>query len=340
MAHELSIRKNGFTEMAYVGEKPWHGLGQELQRGASIDTWAVAAGMDWRILRSKVRYATTRDADAKQEFKTLDDSHVLFRSDTKAPLSVVSDGFKIVQPRDVLEFFREAAGVNGFDITTAGVLRGGRKFWAQAEARQELADVVFGNDLIKGKLLLATSCDGSMNTIVKAVEEAVVCANTLSMALGEGGKEVRVSHRSQFNADAVKVEFNLVAAKFREFIADARELAKLKVSPAQVDSFILKVIADIDFGKEKTTALLEAATKARQSAGYQKIAALFGGAGRGASAPGRKGTAWGLVNAVTEYVDHHRRSHSNDTRIDAAWFGGGDDLKTRALEEALVYVDR
>ena len=338
MAHELSIRKNGMAEMAYVGKKPWHGLGQELKLGASIEEWAVAAGMDWKILRSKVRYAVTRDADAKASYETFDDSHVLFRSDTKAPLSVVSDGFKIVQPRDTLEFFRDLAEGSGFHINTAGVLRGGRKFWAQAEAGQELADAIIGNDIVRGKILIATSCDGSMNTIVKSVNEAVVCANTLSMALGERGKEIRVSHRSHFKASDVKLEFGLVAAKFRDFIADARDLARFKVSPAQVDEFILKVVADVDFGKEKTAALLESATKARQSAGYQKVLSLFGGAGRGATAPGRKGTAWGLVNAVTEYVDHHRRSHSVDTRIDSAWFGGGDDMKSEALEEALVYV--
>lgn len=336
MAHELSIRKNGFVEMAYVGNKPWHGLGQELKKGATIEEWQRAAGMDWKILRSKVRYAVARDADATQSFLTVDDSHVLFRSDSKAPLSIVSDGFKIVQPHDTLEFFRDLAEKSGFSISTAGVLRGGRKFWAQAEAG--LDESVVGNDLIKGKLLIASSCDGSMNTIVKSVNEAVVCANTLSMALGEGGKAVKVSHRSVFDADAVKVEFGLVAAKFREFIADARDLARVKVSPAQTDAFILKVLADIDFGTEKTETLLKAATEARTSAGYTKVLALFNGAGRGATAPGRKGTAWGLVNAVTEYVDHHRRAKSNDTRMDSAWFGGGDVMKSKALEEALVYV--
>ena len=32
MAHELTIRENGFTEMAFVGQTPWHGLGQQLNQ--------------------------------------------------------------------------------------------------------------------------------------------------------------------------------------------------------------------------------------------------------------------------------------------------------------------
>ena len=48
-----------------------------------------------------------------------------------------------------------------------------------------------------------------------------------------------------------------------------------------------------------------------------------------------KNTAWGLVNAVTEYVDHHRRARSQDNRLDSAWFGQGAVLKQRALSTAL-----
>lgn len=47
MAHELTVRKNGVAEMAYIGEKPWHGLGQELPEDATIEQMRKAAGMEW-----------------------------------------------------------------------------------------------------------------------------------------------------------------------------------------------------------------------------------------------------------------------------------------------------
>jgi hypothetical protein len=40
----VTVRQDGFAEMAYVGKKPWHGLGQELVAGADIETWKQAAG--------------------------------------------------------------------------------------------------------------------------------------------------------------------------------------------------------------------------------------------------------------------------------------------------------
>ncbi len=194
MAHELSTRSNGMTEMAYVGEKPWHGLGQELNDSSTIEDWTREAGMDWKVLRAKVRYPVTAEDAESQNFITDEDNHVLFRSDTKARLAIVGSGFKIVQPRETLEFFRDLVADAGYKLCTAGVLRGGQKYWAQADCG--LRDNVLGNDVLKGKLLLATACDGSMKTIVKNVSERVVCANTLAVALGEGGSLIKVSHRS------------------------------------------------------------------------------------------------------------------------------------------------
>ena len=207
MAHAITQRANGFNEMAYVGNKPWHGLGQELREGATIEEWVVAAGMDWKVQRSKVRYATGAGQGAA-DFAEWPDFHVLMRSDTKAPLGLVSDGFKVVQPHATLEFFRDLVEVAGFKLETAGTLHGGRKFWALASIGAE--DRIVGRDLVKGKLMLATACDGTMNTIAKNVAERVVCANTLAIALGErGAPEVRVSHRSTFDAAAVKAQLGV-----------------------------------------------------------------------------------------------------------------------------------
>ena len=50
---DMSTGKAG---IAYVGEVPWHGLGQELEEGASLDQWRVAAGLDWKYLPRQVQY--------------------------------------------------------------------------------------------------------------------------------------------------------------------------------------------------------------------------------------------------------------------------------------------
>ena len=49
MAHQIE-------QMAYVGETPWHGLGNPLTQNQPIEVWAQQAGMDWRIESSDVSY--------------------------------------------------------------------------------------------------------------------------------------------------------------------------------------------------------------------------------------------------------------------------------------------
>ena len=51
-----------------------------------------------------------------------------------------------------------------------------------------------------------------------------------------------------------------------------------------------------------------------------------------------KDTAWGLLCAVTEFVDHEKQARSQDNRLDSAWFGQGAVIKQRALDHALQLV--
>lgn len=322
MSHELTIRANSQVEHAYVGGTPWHGLGQQLTEGAPIEQWIIAAGMDWRVQRSKVRYHFGQEPT---DFATWDDQHVLFRSDTKQPLGLVSDGYKVVQPRTVLEFFRDLTENAGYHLHTAGTLFGGRKFWALAKVAEAC---VTGADRVGGYLLLSTSCDGSMATECRETTVRVVCNNTLSIARATGSRGViKVGHRSQFNANAVKAQMLNSAEHFATFMELTRQLAAKRVTNAMAEAFVRNLLRPTE------TPDTEDDTK-RAPKGEAEILSLFRGNAMGGTLLGTAGTAWGLVNAVTEYVDHRQSAKTIDHRLDRAFFGSGDDLKTRAFDLA------
>lgn len=159
-------------QMAYVGQTPWHGLGNRLSPRQPLEVWAQQAGMDWQIKESPVHFMT-ESLDSLASIHSFPEQKVLYRSDNKAALSVVSQRYQAVQPCAVLEFYRDLTEYSGYELETAGVLKGGRKFWALARTGQ--ATALKGNDQVNGYLLLATSCDGTLATTATPTIICVVC---------------------------------------------------------------------------------------------------------------------------------------------------------------------
>ena len=306
--------------MAYAGDKPWHGLGNKLTTLQPLDVWKRQAGMDWMIEESEVRYITGNHTVGA--IHTFPEQKVLYRSDTKRPLAVVSKRFQVVQPEEVLEFYRDLTEHAGFELETAGVLKEGRKFWALARTGQSA--MLKGKDQVNGYLLLATACDGSLATTAQFTSVRVVCNNTLQIALGDNRGAVKVPHRSEFNADAVKQQLGITVAPWNRFVAKMKDLVACPVDPDSVDGLLRRMLTYPGQPGQAPVVNEQA---------MRSVRALYDGGGRGAQLASSRGTAWGLLNSVTEYVDHHRRARSDDHRREAAWFGQGAQFKQRAWDE-------
>jgi hypothetical protein len=78
-----------------------------------------------------------------------------------------------------------------------------------------------------------------------------------------------------------------------------------------------------------------AASLQDQPKALQQAYELFAGQGKGSQLASANGTAWGLLNAVTDHVDHFSRARSPDNRLDSAWFGAGAMVKAKAYQEAM-----
>jgi len=303
--------------MAYVNATPWHGLGNPLTENQPLEIWLREAGMAWDILDNPVLY---RSPEGLQSFT---DNKVLFRSDTLAPLSVVSQRYQVVQPREVLEFYRDLVELGGFQLETAGVLKGGKKLWALARTGQDA--LLRGNDQVKAYLLLATACDGTLATTAQFTSVRVVCNNTLQMATENGSGAIKVPHSTKFDPAKVKQQLGLGVSTWQHFIADMRRLSERPVNPFEARRYMVEVLGDpaLHFHEQPNIKVLN------------HVFGLYAGQGMGSNLASANDTAWGLVNAVTQFVDHERRARSPDNRLDSAWFGIGSLIKQKALDEAL-----
>lgn len=334
MSHALHINLRGKASIAYVEETPWHGLGQQLTRGAPIPVWAKEAGMDYTVQDAPVYYRTAE----KAPLSAFPGRKALFRSDSGEPLGMVGTGYNVVQPMEVLEFFRDLVSTGGFELETAGVLYKGAKYWALARTGH---DAVIGGkrskDAVKGYLLLATACDGTLQTTAQFTATRVVCNNTLTAALLDANDKIgaiKVSHRTKFDEKFVKEKLGLDAG-WTTFVEAADELTKIKVSEEKAAAFVASLLAD---PRHLALEGLPEGEKEKRIMGSRPVATvmqLFKGQGRGADMKSSAGTAWGLVNGISEYIDH-LAGDSQDHRLKMAWFYDGNVIKRKAFDQALA----
>ena len=67
--------------MAYAGQVPWHGLGNQLSENQPLEVWAQQAGMDWEILKSEAHFLTKNTSNQIETVNAFPERHVLYRSD-------------------------------------------------------------------------------------------------------------------------------------------------------------------------------------------------------------------------------------------------------------------
>ncbi len=326
MAHMID-ETTGRAAIAYTGTTPWHGLGQVLTPDSTIEQWTQEAGLGYTVLESAVEYSTP----AVTGHQVWPDRKVLHRSDTGAPLAVVSKDYKTVQPAEVMGFFQKLLDLGGFQMETAGALSHGRRVWALASVG-EGAEVVDG-DVVKPYLLLGTSYDGTMATIAKFTAIRVVCNNTITPAVNNTSDEinkgyiksaVRVLHSERFDADAVRMQLGIVANQFERFMIESRKLAHVNMSFSDADLFVKELLKPYHTGKLDIV----------DTRAYKRVIELWQGRSIGSDilrAAHVDGSRWEMLNAVTQLVDHER-GRSDNTRLESAWFGTGSAIKNRALE--------
>lgn len=316
MSHQIE-QEDG---IAYTGQVPWHGIGADVPAGSSIEVWMKAANLEYSVLEAPVQFET---ADSMEE---VPDKKVLYCSDNKLSLSVVSQGYKVVQPSDIFDVYREIAHAHDLEIETCGSLNNRKKVWALARVPEESLRIM-GQDEVKPYILLGTSYDTSMATVAQFTSVRVVCNNTLQASLSNDSG-LRIPHSQTVSTDRIANALLYNVQDWKEFGEGATELAGRKVKEKEMIGYFAYLL----FGDEADEEELNGAGRAKMN----QLVGLYR-AGSGAQLRSSQGTAWGMVNAVTEYVDHYKGS-TPATRLNAAWFGEGKNLKNKAWDAALKMV--
>jgi phage/plasmid-like protein (TIGR03299 family) len=334
MSHEIDF-STGTAGMAYVGARPWHGLGQLLQPGASLDTWIKAARLDWTALKLPSLYEMPEGHRLAGRPIVSPNYHIV-RSDNGASLGVMSDRYQPVQPSEVMTFFRDFILTDPrFQLETAGALKGGGVIWALARFE---GDIMAGGDRHAAYVLLTTSYNGTLATTAQATMVRVVCNNTLTASIyGRGtAATVKVPHSRKWT-DAVQRDaherLEEVARGFSRYSALADALRVARMTKDQTEALFRSLVFRGD------DATKDASTKSKNA-----FDALFASYVTTANET-EPGTGWTALNAVTRYVDHDRSTRrtggvsDSDARMASSFYGSGARLKAEAIDRLVDTLD-
>lgn len=340
MSHEITLR-NGHEHAAYGrGKDAWHG------HGITLDGLMTAAQVaefvkfpEIGTTPTFIRKTVTLDDGTEIESFEEATGHYLttatWHDGEVTPLGAVSERWKPIQAAAAFEIFDPITSEMGAIYDAAGVLKGGKVFWvlARVPGRFEITrDGV--SDTSDRFLLFETANDGTGSATVRVTYIRVVCDNTLNVALHAGGaKPIKIRHTGDVDAKIAQTR-GVVAAAWETMNRTEAEftlMARTPLTREQRSKFVTDALG-IDLDKPLT---------GRSKNILREVSEILA-IGRGTSEfPEQRGTMWGALNAITEYVDHSRTVRNvdgADDRLASVGFGSGDKLKTRAFESAVTMM--
>jgi len=321
MAHELEI-VDGAAQMAYVGEKPWHRLGTEVEEGIMPLEMMSVAGLDWEVEKKDLSFL-----NREGERIRVPNKKVLTRKSDDKILDIVGEEWVPVQNKTAFEFFEQFCQEGSIKMHTAGSLMGGKKVWALGKI--DTSFELFGGDKVQGYLLFSNPHQFGQSVDVRFTPIRVVCNNTLTLSLGSKVENfARITHRKEFNPDMVKKIIGVATEKMNEYENVAKTLGSVKVEDKKFKEFLAKIFGESKKEDKETKELLLTRTAQLAYDAFDKQ-------------PGAEyasGSWWQALNAVT-YVTDHNIGNSSEARLNSMWYGANKSKKLNAVKLALEYAN-
>jgi phage/plasmid-like protein (TIGR03299 family) len=328
MADNLNIGKNGQAAMMYVGEKPWHSLGKQLQEAATAAEAIEAAQLDWEVGKRPIYYPHT------EGMKKVPEHFAVVREDNQMAIGVVGKKYEPMQNRDAFSFFDAIVGIKEAIYHTAGALGNGERVWILAKLPGYIR--VKQNDITEKYLLLSNSHDGTSSIQIMFSPIRVVCQNTLNVAIKTAREKARIRHTVSLmtRVNEVRDQLGIINAQYSIMEDLANRMANVEMNKRSFEDFLVK------------SGVVPKDAEDRMQANAQKVlnevTHLFEH-GRGNDEKEVRGTLWAALSGVVEYADYAKAIRAKDgkemdARARSVLFGTGQAMKQKAWDAAAQMV--
>lgn len=264
----------------------WYGIGKDVQECTNMEQVLRESGLNYTVTKEPV-YKLVDDGQTR--YLPIENRFITTRKEDGHTYDIVSDKFEIVQNEEAFDFVNYMGDEIQFE--KAGETAGGMVYIIG-----KLPEVNILGDKFVPHVIFRNGFSGKVKITAAITPLRIVCQNQFNFAFKNTQNSITIRHVK--NAEAKLAEaretLKLSADYMAELTRTAEHFAAIKMTPERI-----KKVTDILFpmpgGVEMNAfkkATLENARERFLSAHEAKDNANF------------RGTAWGLINAYTDYITH------------------------------------
>jgi len=258
----------------------WHGLGKVVKDAPTSEEAIRLAVLDWDVVPFPISAAG----------KEIPNMYANVRTSDNSVLGVVTGKYKIVQNDQAFNFVDALVGSGNVTYDSAGSLRNGKTIWLLVRMEDQK---ILGDDF-ENYLCFTNSHDGKGSVRAMMTPTRVVCMNTLNMAIQNASRSWSIKHMGNMEEklNAAKMSLGLANLYITELNNVAEKAAKKKLTDTDISRIIENVFPINPDFTERQKETMEINRKNFASCINVPDLSNF------------KNTAWGVINAAADYVDH------------------------------------
>jgi phage/plasmid-like protein (TIGR03299 family) len=338
MAHNLyqNAITGKFAMFALASWSVWHDKETNVARANDVLT------SDEAIALASNGYTVEKHQNRNIFDNSLIPSWSTYRMDTNAWLGDVGSSYKVHSVQTMAKLMDTCLeSIGGSHYVSGGALGRGERVWLAARIPSADFEVTTG-DKHEAYLVGSTSYNGLKQSQLALMLMRVVCENTLEAGLNSAIERICIRHTTNSDDKIKQAEQIMtgVAQSVDSIKTKLQTLATRRVTKDSLETVIAKLFGNTKTSDDKASTRTENIVK--------ELLANYESNDRNAF-PEQKGTAFNLLNAVTDYVDHSRSTRltdrmaetsqreklENQSRAASAMFGSGSQLKSQALDVIL-----
>lgn len=294
-------------------QSDWHRGCAIAVDGLSFDEQIKAANLDWEAVTSGFRYGD------RYQFRETD-TKVAFRSDNGMFIDTYTDR-QPWQNREIIAHFHEFCEASDLKVSHVGSLQDGKLIFAAAKLPVEV-DVARCGDITEYYLLLKDSHINGKGMQVSLYANRMVCTNGLHQAIKQGNHTI--AHLGAFNKARITGVLEAAIATVNEKEAISNQLAQVAMTREEATLQLIQAFGNPTLPVEEQPKLIQTALR------------LFDGQAKGSEYLSAYKTAYGLLNSVTEFYNHHAPNRGTAQTQFQSILTGSRGQKMAQFERQLV----